>query len=513
MVTPKFDVTKGNKDWHGAEAILRERIRRSLEGIFHRYGYDPIDTPITEYQEVIAFKGGGEIQKEVFRLKDQGGRDLALRFDQTVPLARFIATHQDIVFPFKRSVIGPVFRDGPTQPEQGRYRQFTQCDVDVLGIGEMTAEAELLALAHDAFRELGLGAVEVKINDRKLLEGVLDYSGVPTSSRIKTIVTLDKMDKIGLEDVRNSLYTLTLSDQERGISNETLSLINRLAQESGIVHALEQARPNIISEIGVKGLDSLIRISENQSELGSAISSIADFKTRGELLLTPQQADKLVAVAGFTGDNEETYKFLSSLVTSEVGLQGLKEMRQVLDYSKAMGFEFVNLSPSLARGLDYYTGPTMEVYLKDKGIIKSAILAGGRFDNMVGEFRGGEKIPAVGFSFGLERLVTIISSQERQLARTNTQLYLVPIGTVDQCLRIAHELRNEGINVDMQMQPDRKMGKSIAYALAKGIPYVGVVGDMELADNTINVKELATRKEERVPLPALKNYMNRTNEL
>jgi len=507
MVDYKFDATKGNRDWYGAEAILRENIKASLARIFEKYGYDPIDTPITESQEVITFKGGGEIQKEVFRLKDQGGRDLALRFDQTVPLARFVATHRDISFPFKRSVIGPVFRDGPTQPEQGRYRQFTQCDVDVLGIKEMTAEAELLALAHDAFEELGLGAVEVRVNNRKLLEGVLDYAEVPKSARIRTIITLDKMDKIGLEGVREGLYTLTLSEQDRSISNDKFLLKYSASMEEGLARAVEQYKDKILSEVGAGGLTTLEEISRNESDRDTGLRQIADFKTRGRLLLTTAQADRLLKVASFKGDNEETYEFLKSIVSSDKGLAGLREVRQILDYSRVMGFEFVSLDPSLARGLDYYTGPTMEVYLKDN-IIKSAILAGGRFDNMVGEFRGGEEIPAVGFSFGLERLVTIIANQNGNLRRTNTELYIVPLGTVDQCLRIAHELRREGINVDMQMQQSKKVGKAISYASEKGIPYVGLVGEDELREGAITIKDLSSRKQEKISLNSVKNYIN-----
>ena len=134
MAKNEFKIAKGVRDWYGQDAILRNEVKDSLRRVFERYGYNPIETPMIERAETIKFKGGEEIQKEIFTLKDQGKRELALRFDQTLPLARFVASNKDIKFPFKRYVIGEVFRDGPTQPEQGRYRVFTQCDVDILGV-------------------------------------------------------------------------------------------------------------------------------------------------------------------------------------------------------------------------------------------------------------------------------------------------------------------------------------------------------------------------------------------
>lgn len=306
-----FEIAKGVRDSYGEEAILRNFIRDTLRDVFERYGYAPIETPMIEREETLGYKGGGEIQKEVFKFTDQGKRKLALRFDQTVPLARFVASRKDIKFPFKRYVIGEVFRDGPTQPEQGRYRIFTQCDVDVLGVKEMTAEAELFALAQDALKALGLGNVEIKINNRKLLDGILDYAGVPEKDKTSVIIDLDKMDKIGLE----------------GVKKEILTLI----------------KPKVVSVL----IDT-IRIK---------------------------------------GTNKETYNQLTKKISSKKGKQGLGEIKQLLDYADVMSLK-IQFDPSLARGLDYYTGTTIEVYLKNKNIVKSAILAGGRFDSLVGEFRG-----------------------------------------------------------------------------------------------------------------------------
>jgi len=440
MAKNNFQKAKGVKDWYRKDSILRNKIRDTLRNVFERYGYNPIETPMIERTDVLGYKGGGEIQKEVFSVIDQGGRKLALRFDQTVPLARFYSTNNDIRLPFKRYVIGEVFRDGPTQPEQGRYRIFTQCDIDILGVKEMTAEAELLSLAKDAFYELGLGDVEVNINNRKLLDGILDYAGIKESAKNPAIVALDKMDKIGIEGVRDELENLSR---------------------------------------GVNGAD-----------------------------LTKDNINRLMETIRLKGTNDYLFNELSRIIESERGKEGLKEIKQLLDYSKAMDLDFVKLNPSLARGLDYYTGTTIEVYLKNKDIVKSAILAGGRYDNMVGEFKGdGKEVPAVGMSFGLERLAMIIDNYEKDLPQTTTELYLIPLKTTDECLKIARELRSKGLNIDIELRDNRKIGKSINYAESQGINYVGIIGQNEIKKGTVMIKNLRKSEQEEVKLEEIIGYM------
>ncbi|MBU4492767.1 MAG: histidine--tRNA ligase [Nanoarchaeota archaeon] len=432
----EFKIAKGVKDWYGQDAILRNEMKDILRRVFERYGYSPLETPVIERAKTIKFKGGEEIQKEIFTLKDQGKRELALRFDQTLPLARFVASNKDIKFPFKRYVIGEVFRDGPTQPEQGRYRVFTQCDVDILGVKEMTAEAELLALATDAFKELGLGNIIIKINNRKLLDGILDYAGVQNNKKFKTIIALDKRDKIGNEGVKKELLSFMLK----------------------------------------------------------------------------KIVDKLISAITKAKNNNETYKKLTKIISSKKGKEGLNEIKQLLDYSKRMSLDFVEFDPSLARGLDYYTGTTIEVYLKDKSVVKSAVLAGGRFDNLIGDFIGGKKeIPAVGFSFGLERLAMILKDIKKTLKSSNTQLYLIPINTADKCLKIAHYLRKQGLNTDMDLK-GKRMGQAITYADSLGIPYVGIIGEDELKEDLITIKNLKTREQKKIKINEVYKYVNKNKQ-
>jgi len=432
----EFKIAKGVKDWYGQDAILRNEMKDILRRVFERYGYSPLETPVIERAKTIKFKGGEEIQKEIFTLKDQGKRELALRFDQTLPLARFVASNKDIKFPFKRYVIGEVFRDGPTQPEQGRYRVFTQCDVDILGVKEMTAEAELLALATDAFKELGLGNIIIKINNRKLLDCILDYAGVQNNKKFKTIIALDKRDKIGNEGVKKELLSFMLK----------------------------------------------------------------------------KIVDKLISAITKAKNNNETYKKLTKIISSKKGKEGLNEIKQLLDYSKRMSLDFVEFDPSLARGLDYYTGTTIEVYLKDKSVVKSAVLAGGRFDNLIGDFIGGKKeIPAVGFSFGLERLAMILKDIKKTLKSSNTQLYLIPINTAKECLKIARSLRKRGLNTDMDLK-GKRMGQAITYADSLGIPYVGIIGEDEIKEDLITIKNLKTREQKKIKINEVYKYVNKNKQ-
>ena len=428
-------LAKGVRDWYGKQAILRNRVKDTLRSLFERYGFNPLETPVIERQEMLAIKGGGEIQKEVFRLSDQGKRNLALRFDHTVPLARFYANNSELKIPYKRYVIGEVFRDGPTQPDQGRYRIFTQCDVDVIGVGTMAAEAELLTLASDAFEALGLGSVVVKFNNRKVLDGIMDYAKVPANVKGQTILILDKLEKFGEDQVKKELREM-----------EGSSLSN---------------------------------------------SSI-------ELLLTTISTQ---------GSNAQRIDFLYKIISTSFGKEGLVEICQVLDYCDNMGLKAVEFDPSLARGLDYYTGTTFEVFLQNKDIVNSAIVAGGRFDNMIGDFKGSrDPIPAIGISFGLERICMTLESTLTQLDDTTTELFIIPLGTMGESLRIAHILRKNGVCVDIDLT-GRSLKAALRYANALSIPYVGIIGDDELAKGVITVKRFSDSFQNQVSVQDVKGYL------
>lgn len=208
----KIQLARGVRDISPEEKILKSRITSTVQSVFEEYGFNPLDTPIIERYDVLASKyaGGAEILKETFRFNDQGDRDLCLRYDLTVPLARFIAMNPNTKMPFKRYQIGQVFRDGPVK--LGRYREFTQCDVDVVGNKEMIAEAELLGIAERVFRLLDLN-VTIKVNNRKILNSIISKAGIPEEKGMETILSLDKLEKIGKKSVYKELEDLGLNEE------------------------------------------------------------------------------------------------------------------------------------------------------------------------------------------------------------------------------------------------------------------------------------------------------------
>ena len=203
---------KGTRDLKPEEAIVRNEIISALKSVFELYGYNPLETPAFERYDILSSKyaGGAEILKETFKFKDQGKRELGLRYDLTVPLARYVGMNPNIKMPFKRYQIGEVFRDGPV--EKARYRQFTQCDIDVIGIKSMTADAEIIALTSRAFKKLGFDSI-IKINNRKLLNELLENVGVQEDKLETVILTIDKLDKFGLDVVKKELTITKVNDK------------------------------------------------------------------------------------------------------------------------------------------------------------------------------------------------------------------------------------------------------------------------------------------------------------
>ncbi|MHA1969600.1 MAG: ATP phosphoribosyltransferase regulatory subunit [Candidatus Hodarchaeales archaeon] len=239
----ELSVLKGTKDRFPDEQILRERIITILKEAFKLYGFQPATTPILEPFEILASKyaGGAEILKETYKLTDQGGRSLGLRYDLSVPLSRLVGMNPNIGRPFKRYEIGPCFRDGPIK--KGRYREFIQCDADTVGVTSMLADAECLALSHHIFTELDL-QVYMEVNNRKLLSGVLIAAGVPKNLVNTTILSIDKMKKIGIDGVRSEL-------DSKGVGEAlTDEIFTYFEYEGPFLEILDKLEPRIDNSIG-----------------------------------------------------------------------------------------------------------------------------------------------------------------------------------------------------------------------------------------------------------------------
>lgn len=448
----EIERARGMRDFLPEEEILRSKVRASLRQVFERYGYSPLETPALERYEVLASKyaGGSEILKETFSLEDQGGRRLGLRYDLTVPLCRVIAQNPNLKMPFKRYQIGPVWRDGPIS--FSRYREFFQCDVDVVGSEGMAADAEIILLINDAFKALGFQPL-IKLNNRKVLAGIAAAAGIPDQSQQEEVIlSLDKLDKLGREEVAKEL-------EKKGCSP---GQIERLFQ----IALLEEKDNPALSEKGAR---------------------IAN----------------LPAVC-----NPALLEKVKPLLKAGEAQQGVEELQALLAYLPSE-VKNVQVSLCLARGLSYYTGTVYEVFLPGSSVA-SALCAGGRYDRIIGSFLGAERqYPAVGVSFGLDRICDALSEKEKTktkasgarstVPRSITQVYVIPIGLEKEALTIVQKLREAGVNTDWAFSK-RNLSKNLEYASSQGIPYVLFIGKKELEEKKVKLRQMQSGEEKLVSL-------------
>ena len=413
---------KGTTDYSPKEQYIRNYISDTLKSVFEKYGFKPLQTPLLCYYDLLALKydEDNDILKEVYKVTDQGNRNLALRYDLTVPFAKYIAMNPNTRLPFKRYEIGEVFRNGPVK--LGRDREFIQCDVDSVGIEGQLVEAEFVALYVEAYKKLGIDVV-IKYNNRKFLSGIIIEAGISEALVTDTITIIDKFEKM--------------------------------------------TRPELEKEFQKIGLNN-------------------------------EQIEKLFMYLNMNAD--ELIKIENSNETLAEGIQELETLKQ---YITELGLlEYVQFSPSLARGQEYYTGTVYEVYVKD-GSITSSIGGGGRYDKMITDFIGnGMKYPAVGVSFGLNVIYEILKDRKEFSEKALTDIFIIPMGTEIQCLKIAQDLRNAGYKVEVEMK-SKKMKKALDYANNENIPYVLILGEDELTNNCITLKDMNNKTQEQINLDNL----------
>lgn len=400
---------KGCADYSPREQFIRNYISDTLKKVFEKYGFKPLQTSILCYYDLLALKyeEDSEILNEVYKVTDQADRNLALRYDLTVPFAKYIAMNQNIKLPFKRYEIGEVFRNGPVK--LGRVREFIQCDVDSVGIEGQLVEAEFVALYVEAYNNLGIDVV-IKYNNRKFLSGIIIEAGISKELVTDTITVIDKFEKL--------------------------------------------SKPELEKEFAKVGLNS-----EQMEKL---------------FMYLNMDADQLIEI-----ENK-----------NEILEQGIDELNTLKNHIEKLGLlDYVQFSPSLARGQEYYTGTVFEVYVTD-GSITSSIGGGGRYDKMITEFiNNGTVYPAVGVSFGLNVIYEILKNREEFTENALTDIFIIPMGTDIECLKIAETMRSAGYKVEVEMKK-RKMKKSLEYANEENIPYVFILGEDELANETITVKDM-----------------------
>lgn len=410
---------KGSYDYGINEERVRSYIRNTLAKVFVKYGYQGIETPIINYYDLMALKynDDAEILNEVYKLSDQGGRKLALRYDLTVPFAKYIAMNKDLVLPFKRFEMGNVFRDGPVKV--GRNREFIQCDVDVVGLDNRMIEAELMALYIEGYKALDIDVV-LKYNNRKIMQGMIENEGI-TGDKVSDVITvIDKFDKLTPQEIKIEFTNV-------GLESDT---INNLLE---------------VFKLDFEGIKNKYKDNDNINLI-----------------------------------------------------EGIKEIEELNTYIDGLGLRDVSsFSPVLARGQSYYTGVVFEVYEKS-GIISSAIGGGGRYDNLITDFiNDGNKYPAVGVSFGLDVIYTIIKDRDEFKNSSLLDLYIIPLDTELESLRIANKLRSMGYNVEIDSSK-RKLKKSLNFADKNNINNVLILGSDEVNDKEFIIKNLVTKENVKV---------------
>ncbi len=408
MSNDSMQTLKGFRDFFGPQARARLWTISRIREVFELFGFEPLETPALEYAALLTGKYGDEADKLIYTFQDRGGRDVALRYDQTVPTARVISQYRnELPLPYKRYQIQPVWR--ADKPQKGRYREFTQTDIDILGSSSATADAEILACTYESLKKIGFPAVTILINDRKTLFSGLENYATSTVSIFSIIQTIDKLTKIG---------------------------------EDGVVEELIQ-----------KGLSK-----------------------------------------------ESASNALSNIQTMSIN----PELAQIIEYAQNLGIPAANIvfTPTLARGLDYYTGMIFEVILP--GYSVGSVAAGGRYDTLI-EKLGGTNIPAVGVALGFDRLVDAAFDLNIFPQTLTSQNVLVTVFN-EECapssLKIATALRKAGISTELYSGTD-SLEKQLKYANKKDFQFCVLAGPDEVKNNTVTIKNLPLRSQETVTLDQL----------
>ncbi|HPG11619.1 MAG TPA: histidine--tRNA ligase [Chitinophagaceae bacterium] len=450
----KPSIPQGTRDFGPDVVQKRNFILNTIRSVFELYGFQPLETPAMENIETLMGKYGDEGDKLIFKILNNGldnpdkekqvredfekvlqGKNVkgiterALKYDLTIPFARYVAmNHNQLTFPFKRYQVQPVWR--ADRPQKGRYREFYQCDADVVGSESLLNELELANIYHDVFAKLGLSDYKIKINSRNVLVALAELCG-GADKMTDITVAIDKLDKIGLEKVKNELA-------QKGLATEQIIFIEKYLKISG---------SNI--EI-ITGLQSLIGHTD-------------------------------------TGD------------------KGIKEISYLLQHCDPS----INISvdPTLARGLNYYTGIIFEV-AAPKEVKMGSIGGGGRYDNLTGTF-GVPGIAGVGISFGVDRIYDVMEELDLfpDSLQVSTKVLFFNLGDAESKVAFAlmQQLRNNGISCEL-FHENIKFDKQFKYAEKKNIPNVVIIGSKELEENTCTIKNLQTGKQETIPQASLMKF-------
>jgi len=416
------------------EQILFNKMYDSIRKSYEKFGFIPLDTPILESSEVLLAKAGGETEKQIYRFT-KGDTDMSMRFDLTVPLAKYVAmNYGQLTFPFRRYQMSKVFRG--ERPQKGRYREFYQCDIDIIGDNELSIlnDAEIPSIIYTTFKDLGFEKFVIRINNRKVLNGF--FASLALKENVSDILRIiDKLEKIGEEAVIECLKELNIEESK------------------------------------IKDIVSFMKTDGTPTEIISALRKL----------------------------NIENEDFI----------QGVEELEQVTNGVVAFGIPKDNFKIDLkiARGLDYYTGTVYETMLTDYPGLGS-VCSGGRYDNLA-EYYTNKKLPGVGISIGLSRLYAYLTNEKviEPKESTTAKVLVVPmVENIDYVFKVAGKIRECDINTEVSY--NRKTVKSMLnYANKLKIPYVVFIGDDEINNNTITIKDMESGEQQNIRLEEIQKYV------
>jgi histidyl-tRNA synthetase len=480
---------RGMRDFLPADVRKREYVIGIIKEVYESYGFEPLETPAVENIETLMGKYGEEGNQLIYKILKRGDKlaeslklteftesensensvnsqnsvnslsDLALRYDLTVPLARVVANNKnELPKFFKRYQIQPVWR--ADRPARGRYREFYQCDVDVIGSSSTVVEVELISAFTQILEKLGFDDFIIRLNHRGILTALLESVGIPQERWIECLVIMDKGDKIGAEGVVKEFAGIGLSKEFQSI-----------AKFIGLVHSHRMKKFHNFD-------------SEEKTPKDFSWESYNDF----------------------------VIEELSRLIDHANQNAGLQEIKTILSLPSSVNGGRIEIVPILARGLSYYTGCIMEIVLADTTFPVS-LAGGGRYDGLIGMF-GKEQIPACGFSLGLERILVVMEERGMfppEIAESTPADVMVTIWneeSIGESLKLANELRSNGIRVTLYPEPD-KLGKQIKYADSIKVPYVCVLGESELADGKVTLKNMRTGEQQTLERTAVADALKK----
>lgn len=422
ITTPK--TLSGTMELLPKDQIIFNQLKDTIRESYERFGFLPIDTPVIEDAKVLLAKAGGETEKQIYNFT-KGDNNICLRFDLTVPLAKYVAKNcNELTFPFKRYQIGKVYRG--ERPQKGRFREFYQCDIDVVGKEELSLEydAEIPSIIYSIFNEFNFGPFVININNRKIISGLIESLGL-TDKQVEIMRLIDKFEKIGEENIRASLKL------DYDVSDEKI--------------------------------------------------------------------EELLSFIKITGTNDEIINQLKNVkINNELFKQGVTELEEVVRLIRLNGLEenYFEINLTIVRGLDYYTGTVYETFLTNYRNL-GCVCGGGRYDNLTGYYSK-NKFVGVGASIGLTRLFDQIKEMNllNYKNKSVTKVLVIPMNNEfkENAIKIASTLRNEKIRTEINYE-NTKFKNKLSYADKLNIPYIIILGETEIAENKVTIKNMQTREQ------------------